>query len=115
MTKRFEYGPVGTFLDDNNLPVGHVLTGTIHNVIECSALLCLQLALEEVPSFQPSTVIRVQIDDIDSFSKVRDIEPPEISDYLNSNGRLDLAENVIKTAFAEILSVTIIILFPSME
>ena len=106
MTKRFEYGRVGTLLDANNRPVRHIVTGTVHNVIECSALLCLQLALEEAPSFHSSTVLRVQIDDIDSFSKVRHIEPPEIADYLDSNGRLDLAENVIKTALADILSVT---------
>ena len=74
MTNRFEYGPVGTLLDANNRPVGHVSTGKVHNVIECSALLCLQLALEEVPSFQASTAPRVHIDGIDSFSKVRDIK-----------------------------------------
>ena len=106
MTKRFEYGPVGTLLDANNRPVGHVSTGKVHNVIECSALLCLQLALEEVPSFQASTAPRVHIDGIDSFSKVRDIKPPEIADYLDSNGRVDLAENVIKEALADILAVT---------
>jgi len=106
MTKGFEYGHIFTYLDANNQPNGHILTGTVNKVIEYSALLCLQLALEEVPSFQSSTVLRVQIDDIDSFSKVRDIEPSEIADCLDSNGRLDLAENVIKKALAGILSVT---------
>jgi hypothetical protein len=106
MTKRFEYGPVGTLLDANGQPVGHVVTGTVHNVIKCSALLCLQLALEEVPSFQPSADLRLHIDDIDSFSKVSDIKPFEIADCLDSNGRVDLAENVIKKALADILAVT---------
>jgi hypothetical protein len=106
MTRKFEYGPVGTLIDHNNQPVGHVLTGTVHNVIECSALLCLQLALEEVPSFQASTASRVHIDNIDSFSKVRDIKPSEIANYLDSNGRVDIAEDIIKVALADILAVT---------
>jgi len=106
MTNRFEYGLVGTLLDTNNRPVGQVTTGKVHNVIECSALLCLKLVSEEVPSFQAPADPRVHIDDIDSFSKVRDIKPPEIADYLNSNGRINLAEKVIKEALADILAVS---------
>ncbi len=106
MTNRFEYGPVGRLLDTNNQPVGHLLTGTVHNVIECSALLCLQLAVEEFPTFQESAPARVHVEDIDSFSKVRDIKPTDITGHINHNGRVNLSENVIKEALADILAVT---------
>lgn len=84
MTNRFECGLFGTLLDTSNRPVGPVTTGTVNNVIECSALLCLKLASEEAPSFQAPTDLRVHIDEIDSFSKVRDIKPPESAEYLDS-------------------------------
>ena len=106
MTKRFKQGMVGTLLDANNQPAGHVLTGTVRDVIESSALLCLKLAVEEVPSsHQPSPPLRVHIDDIDNFRKVRNFKLHTIADYIDSNGRVDLAENIIKNALAEILAV----------
>jgi hypothetical protein len=47
ITHRFEFGPSGTLLDDNNVPIGNLHMGRINRVIEASALLCLQLSTEE--------------------------------------------------------------------
>lgn len=105
ITKRFEWGPAGTLLDANNKPVGQVLTGSIPSVIDSSALLCIHLASEEIQSSQAPTALRIHIDDIDSFIRVREILPRAIANLLDSNSRLDLKEDAIQKAFEDILAV----------
>jgi pyrimidine deaminase RibD-like protein len=46
-TGQFEMGPCALLQDEQGRTIGHLLMGTIHKVIEVSALLCLQLACEE--------------------------------------------------------------------
>jgi len=55
MTNQFKYGPVLPLHDANRRHVGDILSGTLNNVIECSALLCLRLAAEEAPSVQATS------------------------------------------------------------
>ncbi len=49
--------------------------------------------------------IRVFLDDIDSFEKVRSIEAISVSNLLDRNGCLDLEEDVVQSALEEILDV----------
>ena len=108
ITGKFEFGPIGTLLDANEAPVGTLYTGTIRRVIEASALLCLQLATEEtaISSSPPDTIPpRLHVDDIDSFQKVRDIQPSNVQHLLNKSARLDLQEDFIQTSLEEILNV----------
>lgn len=48
---------------------------------------------------------RLYVEDIDSFYKVRDVNPSIVTDMLK-NGYLDLSEDEVQTAFEKILAVT---------
>lgn len=53
----------------------------------------------------PAQRSRLFIDDIDSFSKVRAIDREMVTDLLDENGFLNVAEDVIQTLLEEILGV----------
>jgi hypothetical protein len=91
-----------TYCDDNGR---HVFTGRVNRVIEASALLCLQLAAEDLSdSVAPSAAGRVFVDDIDSFAKVRQVDPKEVRCLL-ANGRLDVGEDEVQRCIEAVLDV----------
>jgi hypothetical protein len=49
--------------------------------------------------------IRYYVEDIDSFRKVRDVNPSAVSDLLTPNGRFERSEDEIQSAFEKMLAV----------
>lgn len=64
----------------------------------------------EVPQWaiKPDTAetakpFRIHVDDIQNFSKVKNIDFESVSSFLGENGRLEISENIIKNALENIL------------
>ena len=105
LTGRFEFGFYGTLQDASGTPVGHMLMGTIPNVIDASALACLHLATTDA-AIQPHvrSTTRLFIDQIDSFSEVRRVEPSDALPLLTM-GRIEASEDEIQACLERILGV----------
>lgn len=108
MTNRYKDYRVGGLYDENNQFVGNIRMGTIDNVIEASALLCMRLLTEEDEYRGENTEqqIRVHLDDIYSFQKIRTVGVEDIRLQL-LNGRIEISEAFIKKALEEILDVAV--------
>ena len=105
VTGQFETGPYGTLLDEAGQASGHLFTGSIHKVIEASALLCLQLAAEDSPDAEGQAGTgRLFVDDIDSFALVRQVDSKDVLPLL-SQGRLDVAEDEVQRCLEGALGV----------
>lgn len=101
MTGKFTFGSMGTLLDSDENSIGTLCTGTINQVIEASALLCLQLATEKSDTLS----LRLHVDDIDSFQNVANIRPSDVQHLLNSSGRINLKEDIIQHMIEQILEI----------
>ncbi len=105
VTGHFETGFYGFLHDEKGQPCGTLLTGSIHRVIEASALLCLQLAAED--SFEDegqAGTCRLFVDDIDSFAPVRQVDSKDVLSLL-SQGRLNVAEDEVQRCLESALGV----------
>lgn len=49
---------------------------------------------------------RLHVEDIDSFRRVRDVNPTEVGHLLSTNGYLDISEDVVQLALEQILNVS---------
>jgi hypothetical protein len=105
----FEIGPSGYYMDDDGQPRLAFMTGSINNIVEVSALLCLQLASAEFKAtpLLPQYPLRIYIDNIDTFKKVQDVTLDDITDLINESGRIDVKEDVVQTAIEQIAKVAL--------
>ena len=105
VTGQFETGPYGILKNEAGDHVGHLFTGSIHRVIETSALLCLKLAAEEGTDGADSDgALQVFVDEIDEFAPVLQISSKDVLPFL-TKGRIDLSENEIQLCLEAALGV----------
>ena len=65
-----------------------------------------KIRLESLPEYTDLPLdARLYVEDIDSFRKVRDVNPAAVADVLDKNGYLDHSEDSIQTALERILDV----------
>jgi hypothetical protein len=92
------------------IPIGAFVRGTAFGKLTVTAQFYIRglekIRTQNLPQYTDLPMqSRYFVEDIDSFRKVRDVNPSAVSDLLKANGLFDRSENEVQLAFEKILAV----------
>jgi hypothetical protein len=91
--------PVGAFVHGGEF--GKLTVASVHYIRGLE-----KIRTQNLPRYTDLPIqSRYYVEDIDSFRKVRDVNPSAVSDLLTPNGRFERSENEIQLAFEKMLAV----------